>query len=522
MLRLFLYDAKQEAVRVHVSARLHDALYEMMETPQNPNWSERRMIRDLQTHQEEMISLLTTLGHLPPSYQQERPPHQMDGRHGYLLHLAMKMAHHLVPNTHHRKEPPEDPTRKECQLMLDPFVRRTRPRRFSRQRHPRMPAPEGDAYENEGTASPDVSSDLPMPRPRRMTNPGGDRGSPSSTDESEHVNPVEQARDELLKRQDAAINAGKKVIESQRELMNLFWQRLDLIRRTQSASTEDSTTMECEASDSMETPSQDSAVSEDIDLSDPAWRMSHPHLVRAMEARATMSDKENETQTGSEDEDYIDMPPMSVIRRCRDPRTRRRLWSDDTRPCVSPTDTPPIPTTSDAMEEASEDSEPVNTAPTEAIAVPDTPDDVEVRNEEDEDDEPATTTSEPSRKEESSRECKKRLLEGMLNKAYEIRTAVKMDAATPVHQKDRADVMYREMGGIVGAWMASAYTTKDERPEALPSAPQRLLTLARDLCEIASPEYSTLPTTIRDGYTDMMRLAITFQREANEAKSMRR
>ena len=32
MLRLFLYDAKQEAVRVHVSARLHDALYEMMQT----------------------------------------------------------------------------------------------------------------------------------------------------------------------------------------------------------------------------------------------------------------------------------------------------------------------------------------------------------------------------------------------------------------------------------------------------------------------------------------------------------
>ena len=160
--------------------------------------------------------------------------------------------------------------------MLDPFVRRTRPRRFSRQRHPRMPAPEGDAYENEGTASPDMSSDLPMPRPRRMTNPGGDRGSPSSTDESEHMNPVEQARDELLKRQDAAINAGKKVIESQRELMNLFWQRLDLIRRTQSTSTEDSTTMEYEASDSMETPPQDSPRSEDVDLSDPAWRMSHP------------------------------------------------------------------------------------------------------------------------------------------------------------------------------------------------------------------------------------------------------
>ena len=161
MLRLFLYDAKQEAVRVHVSARLHDALYEMMETPQNPIWSEKRMIRDLQTHQEEMISLLTTLGHLPPSYQQERPPNQMDGRHGYLLHLAMKMAHHLVPNTHPRKEPVEDPTRKECQLMTDPFVRRTRPRRFSRQRHPRMPAPEEDADENEGTDSPDMSSDLP-------------------------------------------------------------------------------------------------------------------------------------------------------------------------------------------------------------------------------------------------------------------------------------------------------------------------------------------------------------------------
>ena len=82
MLRLFLYDAKQEAVRVHVSARLHDALYEMMETPQNPIWSEKRMIRDLQAHQEEMISLLTTLGHLPPSYQQERPPNQIDRRHG--------------------------------------------------------------------------------------------------------------------------------------------------------------------------------------------------------------------------------------------------------------------------------------------------------------------------------------------------------------------------------------------------------------------------------------------------------
>ena len=283
--------------------------------------------------------------------------------------------------------------------------------------------------------------------------------------------------------------------------------------------------MEYGACDSTETPSQDSAMSEDVDLSDPAWRMSHPHLVRAMEARVMLSDKENETQTGSEDEDYIDMPPMSAIRRCRDPRTRRRLWSDDTGPCVSPTDTPPIPTTLDAMEEASEDSQPEDTAPTEAIDVPDTPDDVEVRDEEDEDDEPATMTSEPSRKEESSRECKKRLLEGMLNKAYEIRTAVKMDAATPVHQKDRADVMYREMGGIVGAWIASAYTTKDERPEALPSAPQRLLTLARDLCGIVGPEYSTLPDTkktVQDGYTDMMRLAIMFEREADEVKSMRR
>ena len=160
-----------------------------------------------------------------------------------------------------------------------------------RQRHPRMPAPEENADENEGTDSPDVSSDLPMPRPRRMPRPGDERGSPSSMDEPEHVDPVEQARDELLKRQDAAINAGKKVLESQRELMNLFWQRLDLIRRTQSTSTEDSTTMEYVACDSIETPSQDSAMSEDVDMSDPAWRMSHPHLVRAMEARAMMSDR---------------------------------------------------------------------------------------------------------------------------------------------------------------------------------------------------------------------------------------
>ena len=74
-------------------------------------------------------------------------------------------------------------------------------------------------------------------------------------------------------------------------LMNLFWQRLDLIRRTQSTSTEDSTTMEYVACDSIETPSQDSAMSEDVDMSDPAWRMSHPHLVRAMEAREMMSDR---------------------------------------------------------------------------------------------------------------------------------------------------------------------------------------------------------------------------------------
>ena len=88
-----------------------------------------------------------------------------------------------------------------------------------------MPAPEENADENEGTDSPDVSSDLPMPRPRRMPRPGDERGSPSSMDEPEHVDPVEQARDELLKRQDAAINAGKKVIESQHFCFFLFFQR---------------------------------------------------------------------------------------------------------------------------------------------------------------------------------------------------------------------------------------------------------------------------------------------------------
>ena len=510
MLRLFLYDAKQEAVRVHVSARLHDALYEMMETPQNPNWSEKRMIRDLQTHQEEMISLLTTLGHLPPSYQQERPPHQMDGRHGYLLHLAMKMAHHLVPNTHHRKEPPEDPTRKECQLMLDPFVRRTRPRRFSRQRHPRMPAPEEDAYENEGTASPDMSSDLPMPRPRRMTNPGGDRGSPSSTDESEHVNPVEQARDELLKRQDAAINAGKKVIESQRELMNLFWQRLDLIRRTQSASTEDSTTMECEASDSMEMPSQDSAMSEDIDLSDPAWRMSHPHLVRAMEARATMSDKENETQTGSEDEDYIDMPPMSVIRRYRDPKARRLLWSDDTGPCVSPTDTPPIPTTLDAMEEASEGSQPENIAPTVAIAVPDAPDDAENRDEEKEDNEPALTTPEPTREDrtpvyaapypggrdkdkDKCMERKMELLTAALRRASRMTQAVRDTASAWPSTRTLVNGYYRDITRTIEDW--KIYGGPDPVP--------KLLQLARDQYDIVEEDRLIGTTTKQNIYGEL-------------------
>ena len=46
-------------------------------------------------------------------------------------------------------------------------------------------------------------------------------------DESEHMNPVEQARDELLSDK-MQLNAGKKVIESQRELMDLFWQRIDL------------------------------------------------------------------------------------------------------------------------------------------------------------------------------------------------------------------------------------------------------------------------------------------------------
>ena len=510
MLRLFLYDAKQEAVRVHVSARLHDALYEMMETPQNPIWSEKRMIRDLQTHQEEMISLLTTLGHLPPSYQQERPPNQMDGRHGYLLHLAMKMAHHLVPNTHHRKEPPEDPTRKECQLMMDPFVRRTRPRRFSRQRHPRMPAPEEDADENGGTDSPGMSSDLPMPRPRRMTKPGGDRGSPSSTDESEHMNPVEQARDELLKRQDAAINAGKKVIESQRELMNLFWQRLDLIRRTQSASTEDSTTMECEASDSMETPSQDSAMSEDTDLSDPAWRMSHPHLVRAMEARATMSDKENETQTGSEDEDYIDMPPMSVIRRYRDPKARRLLWSDDTGPCVSPTDTSPIPTTLDAMEEASEGSQPENIAPTEAIAAPDTPDDVETRDEEEEDNEPAPTAPGPSREDKTSvyavpypggrDEDKDKYMERMT----ELLTAVLY----------RASCMNKEVRDTTSAWPStrslvnSCYrdmtrTVEDWRTHGGPDPVRKLPQLARHLCELVEEDRLIGTATKKNLYDEL-------------------
>ena len=202
---------------------------------------------------------------------------------------------------------------------------------------------------------------------------------------------------------------------------------------------------------------------------------------------------------------------MSVIRRCRGPKTRRRLWSDDTGPCVSPTDTPPIPTTLDAMEEASEGSQPENVAPTEAIAVPDTPDDAENRDEEKEDNEPAPTVPEPPREEgtltyayavpypanppdskESGADKRARQscenLDQILCRAFDIRAAVRIDPAATALTKHRICMLYREMDENHKPWNHPEADKKSERPHSVHDRAWTMLLLVREMCRIVESD----------------------------------